>query len=271
MGSASLGGGSGGFGGGSGGGGGGGGGRGGGSRGGGSGGGGRGGGGRTDSIFERFKSLIGLTQSLNAAAGVAPARAFVHRVLGDPTRGKYVAKILTDPFVQGTFIRLLHVVAAMNKAGPAAASNQLPLDPNTASLRDVAFAIIDNEANASSDERFVEIVQGTVSNLLLDSVQSDDKIFARKPLAQLGDDFSAEALKDPAANYLAGLLRGMITREVRKVDPAIATGLYQAVEDISAVWTERASKMQGGERQILRNIGETLPQFLGETRGDKKP
>jgi hypothetical protein len=159
----------------------------------------------------------------------------------------------------------------MNKAGPAAASNRLQLDPNTASLRDLAFAIVENEARVSSDERFVEIVQGTVSNLLLDSVQSDDKIFARQPLAQLGGDFSTQALKNPAVGYLAGLVRGMITREVRKVDPAIATGLYQAIEDVSAVWVERASKMQGGEPQILHSIGETLPQFVGAIREDGKP
>ncbi|WP_192355971.1 hypothetical protein [Mesorhizobium mediterraneum] len=254
MGSASLGGGSGGFGGGSGGGG----------RGKGGGAGGGGGQKSTDSIFQRFKSLIGLTNSLNNAPGVGAARAFVHRVFDDPIRFRYMSKILTDSFVQGAFQRLMDLAAAMREAGPGAAAARLQLDGNSATLRDVAFSIIDSEANISSDERFVEIVQATVSNILLDSVGSDDKVFASKPLSQLPPDFTAASLDTAAYDYLAGLIRNMISREVRKVEPAIAQGLYAAIDDISGVWIERAAAMAGGGN-VLQKVGENLRTLAGVT------
>lgn len=261
MGSASLGGGSGGFGGGSGGG------RGsGGGTGGGGGAGGGGGGGQkgTDSIYQRFKSLIGLTNSLNNAPGVGPARVFVHRVFDDPVRFKYMTKILKDPFVQSTFQCLTHITAAMQEAGPAQAADVLPLDANSASMRDVAFSIVDKETGISSDERFVEIVQAAVSNILLESVGSDDKIFASTPLLQLGAEFRPVELDTAANDYLAGLIRNMISREVRKVDPVVAQGLYTAVDDISGVWIERAGAMAGAGN-VLQKIGDNLKTLANVT------
>ncbi|PII39428.1 hypothetical protein T190_05580 [Sinorhizobium meliloti CCBAU 01290] len=175
-----------------------------------------------------------------------------------------MTKMLTDSFVQGAFQRLMDVATGMQEAGPSAAAVRLQLDANSASLRDVAFSVIDSEANVSSDERFVEIAQAAVSNILLDCVGSDYKIFAHKPLSQLNADFSAASLDTAATDYLAGLMRNMIFREVRKVEPAIAQGLYSAIDDISGVWIERAAAMAGGG-SVIQKVGENLRTLAGVT------
>ncbi len=224
----------------------------------------RGGRQRTDSIFERLMSVVNRTKSLNDKPGAAGARNFVDQLLRDPIHRKYLNKLLNDRFVQETYRRTADIAKAMSESGPAAGAQVMQFDAGTGSLRDLAMAIVDAEATTSTDERFADIVQRIITDLFLDCVDSKDKAFGRQPLSELGSNFSPAPLANTAGHYLAGLINGMVHREVRKVDPAVASGLYEAVITIANEWIDKCRVPGVRGRDILRSVAEDFPTLVRE-------
>jgi hypothetical protein len=240
-----------------------------GSFGGGSGAGGSGAGGGGDSLFKRLKNLIDLTRNLNRDPNLAAARVAVFDILQNRNRGKYVVRLLDDPFVQAVYRELLDWGEAWQREKRAdAVSTAAGIDPSGATLQSLAYAIVDAKKQTGTDERFVDIVQTTVTGIFHRCVEDDrPDLYMDRTLAQLGDQFHPAALDNLAGRFLAGMLNGVIQREVRSVDVTVVPSLTTAIDEISTAWVDRfrANHRRGSltQRDMLGVIAGNWPQFSG--------
>ncbi len=204
----------------------------------------RSGSGRGGSVFGRILALITLTRHVNEHPEKKKARATVIAALESTPRRKYLLEILGNPLVDGVYRDLFELRAFVAKAFEwRRVAQHYGLDPERAPLGALSAAIVERHRSPAIDERFVEIANSAVRDLLLKAVGDDRDLYYQPQRSRdIEQTFDSRVLDNTADRFIAGILFEVVRRDVLNLSDEARAMLGDVFLEIGKKWCDVFAK-----------------------------
>jgi hypothetical protein len=245
-----------------------------GSLGGGSGSGGRGGSGNrgaSGSLQRAVKGLLDLTKRLRQDPDQTRLTQEVLQLLKDRGRRTHIQALLSDPFTNGVLSDLVGIERKVEGNTPwvdIARSFDLPGD--RATMRQIADAVLDRNYKAqhfSTDERYVDAVSRVISELLLESVGQNHRIFSTGSVQAIERSLNRAYFANTSAHFIGKLIAFTIKADTVHDLGASNASISRAAESVAdAIYGRFARKFldvgKAKREDVLRIISENFNDLV---------
>jgi hypothetical protein len=220
------------------------------------------------SVAQLIKSLLNLTKSFNRDPSVAGARRALSSALQDPGRRDFFIGVLRSPFVQAVFDDLLDLARDNAKAVDwKTIASRYDLDPQLANLAALVRALLRKHQGRSTDERHLEAVRNSLSDLFLGAIGNDTVRYVRMTPAEFEARFDNSIFPSISGYFLSALMRRAVRLDLGDLKPDVAVSMETASREIADGWYQHfeTSYFNKGSkrRDVLAVIADNYSDFAG--------
>jgi hypothetical protein len=220
------------------------------------------------SVAQLIKSLLNLTKSFNKDPSVAGARRALSSALQDPGRRDFFIGVLRSPFVQAVLDDLLDLALVNAKAVDwKTIASRYDLDPQLPTLAALVRALLRKHQGRSTDERHLEAVRNTLSDIFLGAIGNDTVRYIRMTPAEFEARFNKSVFPSISGYFLSALMRRAVRVDLGDLNPTVALSMETASREIADGWYEHFEigyfNKGRKRRDVLAVIADNYSEFAG--------